>query len=172
VLQEENEVLSEHHEAKSLTNEERPARGTNGAAPDTSHGSESVSSLFHGTRCAHMFPNGSACLAHHLKDSPFCFYHDPRPDVVAKRLKAADKGTKRSKSRDGLPSWQPHKIGTLEELKNALSDLFNAGMAGDITTSRLSALASVANALSSTIRHSDLETRIGSLEKLIEGSEL
>ena len=122
-------------------------------------------------RCAHVSANGAGCLANALRDSEYCFYHDPRPEIVAKRLKAAAKGTKNSKRMDGLSSWSSRSISTMEELKTALSDLFNAGMSGEISTQRLAALSSVANALRAVIEGSDLEKRISELEERMKPKE-
>lgn len=116
-------------------------------------------------RCGHVSSStGAGCMAYALKDSTFCFYHDPRPEIVAKRRKAMMKGAKKTNSHDGLASWTVRPIITMEDLKTSLSELFNAGMSGEITTARLSALASVANALGKVIEQSDLEKRIEALE--------
>jgi len=116
-------------------------------------------------RCGHVSSStGAGCMAYALKDSTFCFYHDPRPEIVAKRRKALMKGAKKTNTHDGLSTWTERPITTMQELKDALSELFNAGMGGEITTARLSALASVANALGKVIEGSDLEKRIEALE--------
>ncbi len=74
-------------------------------------------------------------------------------------------------AQDGLENWASHPIDTIEQLSGALSELFNAGMAGDITTNRLTALSSVANALMKSIEGSDLETRITALEEKLKLNE-
>jgi len=79
------------------------------------------------------------------------------------------KGAKKTNSHDGLSTWTERPIITMDDLKTSLSELFNAGMSGEITTARLSALASVANALGKVIEGSDLEKRIEALEIKAEG---
>lgn len=116
-------------------------------------------------KCRYVSSNGVGCLAYAVKGSEYCFFHDPSPAAAAKRKRSLMKGAKLSK-RDGLASWANHPIETMAELKGALSELFNAGISGDITTNRLSSLASVANALSKAIEESGLEDRIEDLEKL------
>lgn len=115
-------------------------------------------------RCAYVSPKGVGCLAYAVKGSTYCFFHDPSPEAAAKRKRSLAKANKKSSSHDGLETWTPRPITTMQELKDALSELFNAGMSGEITTARLSALASVANALGKVIEQSDLEKRIEVLE--------
>ena len=121
--------------------------------------------------CAHISRTGAACGAYAVKDSTFCFYHDPSPEAIAKRERSRAKGNRRSNAQDGLENWTSHPIDTLLELRGALSDLFNAGMSGDITTNRLTALSSVANALNKAIEGSDLEERIAALEEKLEAKK-
>jgi hypothetical protein len=118
--------------------------------------------------CAHVSSTGASCGAFAVKDSAFCFYHDPRPEAIAKRERSRAKGNKKSNTHDGLADWSSHPIETMKELHGALSELFNAGMAGDITTNRLTALSSVANALMKSIEGSGLEARIAALEEKAE----
>ena len=87
---------------------------------------------------------------------------------IAKRERSQAKGNRRSAAKDGLAEWVAHPINTLQDLHGALSDLMNAGMAGDITTTRLTALATVGNALNKAIEGSDLEARITALEEKVE----
>ena len=119
-------------------------------------------------RCAHVDQTtGAGCLAYALKDSEFCFYHDQRPEIVAKRLKALRKGGKKTNSHDGLVDWPEDPIDSLEHLRSALSRLFNAGAAGELATARLTALASLGNALSKTIEGSAVERRLAELERKV-----
>lgn len=53
----------------------------------------------------------------------------------------------------------------MDILRTALSDLLNAGMCGKVSTSRLTALASVANALSKVIEGTEIERRLEQLEE-------
>jgi len=116
-------------------------------------------------RCSYISPEGRACLGYATRGSDCCFFHDQRPEIVAKRENALKKGSKKANSHDGLHTWESRPLMSLSALNHALSELFNAGMAGDITTARLSALAAVANSLSKVIEGSDLEVRIKALEE-------
>lgn len=118
----------------------------------------------HKPRCAHIAGNGAGCLAYAVKGSQYCFFHDPSPEAIAKRQKALMKGAKRSRGNEGLSTWEPRSLSTMQDLKAALDELFNAGMSGQLSTSRISALASVANSLSKVIEGSDLEARIKAIE--------
>jgi hypothetical protein len=108
--------------------------------------------------------DGTRCGGPTMSGRRFCYFHDDDPQTVKARASAASRGGKRSRSKDGLASWTVRPITTMEDLKTSLSELFNAGMSGEITTARLSALASVANALGKVIEQSDLEKRIEALE--------
>lgn len=118
----------------------------------------------HKPKCSYISPSGAGCLAYAVKGQPYCFYHDPRPEAVAKREKSLMKGAKRQRSYEGLASWEPRHIDSMEDLKIALDELFNAGISGELSTSRISALASVANTLGKVIDGSDLEKRIKAIE--------
>ncbi|HEY3420611.1 MAG TPA: hypothetical protein VGK23_08680 [Methanomassiliicoccales archaeon] len=122
-------------------------------------------------RCAHISASGASCGAWAVKGSTFCFYHDPRPDAIAKRERSRAKGNRRSNAQDGLENWTSHPIKSIEQLSGALSDLFNAGMSGDITTNRLTALSSVANALMKSIEGSGIEERLTALEEKFKLTE-
>ncbi len=123
-------------------------------------------------RCSYVSPNGRPCLAYAVKGSTHCFFHDPSPEAVAKRKRSLMRGAKKTPADDGVVTWDTHPIATVADLKVALSELFNAGMSGAITTARLSSLASVANALSKVIEQSDLEKRIKTLEERMEQTEV
>jgi hypothetical protein len=125
-------------------------------------------------KCSYISPvSGLGCRAWAVKDAPFCFYHDMRPAAIAKRDKLRTKGNRRSTAQqDGLPDWEPRTLDTLEAVRDALSELFNAGAKGDITASRLSALSAISNSISKAIEGSDLEARITALElKLSEAKK-
>jgi hypothetical protein len=119
-------------------------------------------------RCAYVRPDGSACLSYAVQGSLLCWFHDDRPDSIARRRKARLKGTKNSHPHDGLPDWSDHEIKSIEELRGVLSEILNAGARGDVTTARLQALASVANALAKSIEGSELEKRLVTLEEEVK----
>lgn len=117
-------------------------------------------------RCSYISGTGAGCRAYAVKDSTFCFYHDPSPIAIAKREKGLRDKSKRSNAqKDGLPEWEPRALDTLESVRDALSELFNAGAKGDITAARLSALSAISNSISKAIEGSDLEERITALEQ-------
>jgi hypothetical protein len=122
-------------------------------------------------RCAHISSTGASCGAWAVKDSAFCFYHDPRPDAIAKRERSRAKGNRRSNAQDGLPDWESRTLDTLESVRDALSELFNAGAKGDITAARLSALSAISNSISKAIEGSDIEARLAALEEKVEGKK-
>jgi hypothetical protein len=88
--------------------------------------------------------------------------------AIAKRERGLRDKNRRSNAKDGLPEWEPRALDTLEAVRDALGELFNAGAKGDITASRLSALSAISNSISKAIEGSDLEARIAALEEKIE----
>jgi hypothetical protein len=92
-------------------------------------------------------------------------------DPHAREIKAAavSKGGRARARPDGIRTWAPRDIATMEDLRALLSELVNAGMVGDVPTARLSSIAAVANALSKVIEGSELEARIEALEAKVGG---
>ena len=78
------------------------------------------------------------------------------------------KGNRRSTSQYGLPIWESRPLDTLESVRDALSELFNAGAKGDITASRLSA---ISNSISKAIEGSEIDERIKALEERTEAKK-
>ena len=120
-------------------------------------------------RCSYISGTGAGCRAYAVKNSTFCFYHDPSPEGISKRERGLRGKSKRfNAQQDGLPNWEPRTLDTLEAVRDALSELFNAGAKGDITAARLSALSAISNSISKAIEGSDLEERIKALEDKLE----
>jgi hypothetical protein len=158
----------------ALPGEVVPAEGEKGPKlPDISvPGPVPAEPVLQRPRCANRSRTGAACGAYAVTGSHYCFFHDNSPEGIAKRSRSQAKGNKRSNSKDGLAEWVAHPINTLQDLHEALSDLMNAGMAGDITTNRLTALSSVANALMKSIEGGDMEERIAALEEKLKVTEV
>ena len=93
--------------------------------------------------------------------------------LSAKRERGLRDKSKRSNAqKDGLAEWEPRTLDTLESVRDALSELFNAGAMGDITTARPTALSAIANSISKAIEGSDLEKRLDNLENKVEGDKI
>ena len=122
-------------------------------------------------KCSHISGTGAACGAFAVKNSPFCFYHDPSPEAIAKRERGLRDKNKRSNAKDGLPDWESRPLDTLEAVRDALSELFNSGARGDVSAARLSALSAISNSISKAIEGSDLEERIAALEEKLKLTE-
>ncbi len=150
-----------------------PSEPTNGAKSPDFHPISTVpdTMVSQKRRCSYISGTGAGCRAYAVKDSTFCFYHDPSPAAIAKRERGLRDKSKRSNTKDGLPGWESRPLDTLEAVRDALSELFNAGAKGDITAARLSALSAISNSISKAIEGSDLEERIAALEEKLEAKK-
>lgn len=114
--------------------------------------------------CASIKADGTPCRARPLTGDQFCISHSRDPRAIETKAKAVRKGGLIRAKPDLISTWTPSPIDTMEDLKGGLSELFAAGMKGEVSTARLSALAAVANSLSKVIEGNDLERRIKALE--------
>jgi hypothetical protein len=141
-------------------------------SPDSSSESKAVEAVVsQKRRCSYISGTGAGCRAYAVKSSTFCFYHDPSPMAIAKRERGLRDKSKRSNAQDGLPNWESRPLDTLESVRDALGELFNAGAKGDITAARLSALSAISNSISKAIEGSDIEARLAALEQKVEAKK-
>lgn len=118
-------------------------------------------------RCSYISGTGAGCRAYALKDSleGRCIYHSTDPAAIAKRERGLRDKNKRSHAQqDGLPGWESRPLDTLESVRDALSELFNEGARGNISSARLGALSAISNSISKAIEGTSLEERIKALE--------
>lgn len=114
--------------------------------------------------CAFIKANGERCRAHPITGDRFCISHSPDPRAKRIKAEAVSRGGKGRARGESIDTWSARSIVSMEDLRAALSELLNAGMLGDVPTSRLSALASVANSLTRVLEQGQLEKRIEALE--------
>lgn len=120
--------------------------------------------------CRCLKANGERCKAPPLVNDPdhFCISHSKDPKAIATKALAVKKGGLGRAKPDVIATWTPAPITSMADLKTGLSELFKAGMEGNVSTARLSALAAVGNSLSKVIEGADLEARIEALEASAE----
>lgn len=125
-----------------------------------------------GGYCAFIKENGEQCRARPLTGDAdhFCISHSRDPKAMEIKAQGTRKGGLVRAKPDNIASWTPGPIDTMEDLKRGLSELFRAGMEGTVSTSRLSAIAAVANSLCKIIEGTDMEARIKALEELMEAT--
>lgn len=97
--------------------------------------------------CAFIKEDGTPCRARPLIGDQYCINHSQDPKAIEKKAAAVRKGGRARTKPDAIADWARRPIDTTEDLRLALSELLNAGMCGTISTSQLSALASVSNVL-------------------------
>ena len=115
--------------------------------------------------CSHVSGTGEGCRGMRSRVRPFVSITIRTRRRSRRGCNPFETTASRVCHRTGWRTEPRTPIDKLEELRGALSDLFNAGMAGEVTTNRLTALSSVANALMKSIEGSDLEARIAALEE-------
>lgn len=98
-------------------------------------------------KCAFIKEDGTRCRANPLTGDRFCINHSQDPKAIEIKAAAVKKGGRVRTQKDNATAWTYRPIDNTEDLKAGLSELFNAGMLGKISTSQLSSLSNVANAL-------------------------
>jgi len=97
--------------------------------------------------CAFIKEDGTPCRAAPLTNDEFCISHTKNPEAIAKKAIGSRKGGKVKARPDAIGSWEYRQIDNTEDLRQGMSELFNAGMLGKIPTSQLSALSQAAAVL-------------------------
>jgi len=111
--------------------------------------------------CSHIKSDGSRCGAYRLKDSEFCYQHDPLK--AEERNASRSRGGKKSQS-DAIPGWQDIQIKGVEDLQEAVQRVFNGVARGDVHPRTANALAGLGGLLLKLLETTDLEERIAKLE--------
>lgn len=120
-------------------------------------------------KCEH-----SGCNTSAMKNSRFCFWHDPDPDVVAKRLAAASKGGCGSRKVLSTEDIEGYDFRLLRDI-----DLFLGRLIGLVATGRVDvpiarACGFMANCVASLRSEIEFDDRLKKVEERViqlEGSK-
>ena len=111
--------------------------------------------------CTFRKTDGTRCGAYRLKDSPYCYQHEP--SKAEERTASRSRGGKKSQS-DAIPGWQDIPIDSPKDLQEAVQRVFNGVAKGDVHPRTANALASLGGLLLKLIESTDLEERLSRLE--------
>lgn len=114
--------------------------------------------------CEHIKSDGTPCRARPLPGGRFCFSHDP---AIAGRRREGQRrgGRERSRRAATLPPDTPDlPLATVQDVRAALAEVFNAVRVGRIDPKVGNCLALVAGQLVRAIEGGELEKRVAALE--------
>lgn len=114
-------------------------------------------------KCIAITENGTRCNMWSLKDSQYCFAHDP--DVAVERDFARHKGGKRTRTpHAGDENTIPSEFNTVEDAKQVLLYALAELLPMSNTPGRARLLLQVHSELVKSLEMSDLEKRLQALE--------
>lgn len=111
--------------------------------------------------CKHIKADGSPCGAYRLKDSNFCYQHEP--SKAAERTASRSRGGKKSQA-EGIPNWTDRELTTVQEVETLVQDLLNATIRGDIHPRLINAANGLLTLLLKAKELGSLEDRLAKLE--------
>lgn len=118
-------------------------------------------------RCKYIKSDGTRCKAYAMKNSEYCFSHNP--EVKEEKALAVRKG---GLNRRLCKAYgEPLEINSPEDIKNLLADVINGVWCGDIPENRPAAtLGFLSRCFLSAYEKSEMEERIKSLEELLDNA--
>ena len=114
-----------------------------------------------------MTPDGSQCKAAAMRDSDFCFFHDPSKRAERREARAAGGRQNRMKTLDAAAS--DVKIRDCGDVVELLSETINQVRKGLIDPRVGNSVGYLANIAVRVFEQNELEDRIAKLEQLLEG---
>jgi len=100
------------------------------------------------------------CKAPRMKDSEFCYFHNPA--IADQRRRSQSRGGRRAKLAEG-----PMELKTLEDIAAILTKTINRLLLADISTNKARTIGYLSNILANVIEKSDIERRLRVLEAKI-----
>jgi hypothetical protein len=101
------------------------------------------------------------CRANHLKDSSYCYQHDPAK--AEERTKARKLGGKTRSAPKVLD--ETYSLQTIPQVKDMLERVANASLRGEIDLSRARTAGYLASLILTCLKDYDLEKRMDELEQ-------
>lgn len=116
-------------------------------------------------KCIYIKPDKLPCQANAMKDSKFCFRHNP--DTEEQRFLASQKGGKQAT--DDVAVLPEMTIETSTDVKKLLIDTVNRVRTGELDIRRANTIGYLAGHLTKAIEVSDLEEKVRRLERALQG---
>ena len=118
-------------------------------------------------KCTYIKSDGSKCQANSMKDSSFCFRHNP--DTEEERFLASQRGGKQATSDNEPVKLAELKIENSTDVKKLLIDTVNRVRTGELDIRRANTIGYLAGHLTKAIEVSDLEEKVRRLERALQG---
>lgn len=122
-------------------------------------------------RCKGKRKDGASCSSWALNGSEYCWFHDPDPEIVKKRMEARVNGGRSSRVynrgvNEEVPSVE-YKLRDLQELSRFLEGVINWTLQRRVDTKLANTLGYLAVSLKSCLESSELEERLRKLEEAV-----
>jgi len=117
-------------------------------------------------KCIYKNKYGEECGAHAMKDSEYCFFHDPSKKYEEARIEAGSKGGKGSSITVTSP-LDPIGISTLKDVTILLGDTINQVRAGILPVKVANCIGVLSGHLIKALESSETVTKIETIERAI-----
>ena len=115
------------------------------------------------THCARVHPNGRQCGGYPVRDSDFCFWHEPgRAEDVADAQRLG--GMRRRKERSLAVAYDFTGLGTTESIGRLFEIAATDALGLETSVAKIRALVQVGLAAMKLLETGDLEDRVAALE--------
>lgn len=116
-------------------------------------------------QCTFLKPNGNQCKAHAMKDSEFCFLHNPEIETKEKR-EMQSKGGKVGKLAVDTP-LPPLPIATPKEVMALLADTINRVRANEMPPQIGNTIGYLSGVFLKAVETAELKDKIDALERIL-----
>jgi hypothetical protein len=140
---------------------------------DNYYSGRGISEVMPGTEsmnaaCQYIRSGGERCKAHAIKDSGYCFFHDP--SKTADRSAARKAGGRKHRAAT-LPSATPdRRLATVAEVITLLGETINQVRRGDMDPRVANSAGYLSGLLLKALQQGEVEDRLAALETAVNGS--
>lgn len=118
-------------------------------------------------QCRHLKPDGSRCQANTLRESDYCFFHDPN-SAVDREAAQSKGGKERSRRVSVLPADTPDRpLANAADVKVLLGETINQLRRGQLDPHVCNAIGYLAGILLRAADQDALEQRVAHLEAVV-----
>lgn len=116
-------------------------------------------------QCNFIKEDGEKCNANTMKNSDFCFTHNP--DTAEQKMEAVRKGGLSSKPRKDAEIIEPLDVKNIQDVIRLLEDTINRIRTNPMTHQKANCIGYLANVMVRALETSDLEERMEAIEEAI-----
>lgn len=119
-------------------------------------------------RCQHVRRDGERCKANSMRNSPFCFFHDPSKANHRAAARRAG-GIERSRRAAVLPPGAPERpLQSSGELADLLRDMINWTLRGELDFKISYSVGYLLNIYTKVLEQHQIERRLAALEAIVK----